>query len=285
MSKIGFIGAGTTGTALAVRLSEKGYSVMAVCSRSLSSAQKLARLINDCQVYRTAQEVADIADIIFITTPDDSICEVCSKMYWREGQSVVHCSGAHSIDILEHAERLGASVGSFHPLQTFASAEQAMSNLIGSTFGIEAKEPLLSLLKEMSSSLEGEWIELKPEDKVLYHIAATFTSNYLVTLIKIALDLWGVFGISQGRASRALFPLLNGTVNNIASVGLPDCLTGSISRGDIGTVREHIEALKTKCPEMLAVYSELGKQTIPIALAKGKIDENKARDLESLFIA
>ena len=38
--KIGFIGAGTVGTALAVRLSRRGYDIAAVSSRSLSSAQR-----------------------------------------------------------------------------------------------------------------------------------------------------------------------------------------------------------------------------------------------------
>ena len=42
MLKLGIIGAGTVGTALAIRLSRKGYPVAAVYSRSRASAQKLA---------------------------------------------------------------------------------------------------------------------------------------------------------------------------------------------------------------------------------------------------
>jgi len=179
MLKAGFIGAGTTGTALAVRLSQKGWPVVAVSSRTLSSAQKLARLVPNCQVCHTAQEVADVAELVFITTPDDVIARVCSEVQWHEGQSVVHCSGAHSLDILEPARELGAAVGSFHPLQTFADVDQAMENLPGSTFALEAEEPLLSMLKELTSLLNGNWVELKAGDKVLYHAAAVFACNYL----------------------------------------------------------------------------------------------------------
>ena len=125
MLKTGFIGAGTTGTALAVRLSQKGWPVVAVSSRTLSSAQKLARRVSNCQAYPTTQELADVAEMVFITTPDDVIAEVCGKVQWHKGQSVLHCSGAHSVDILEPAEELGAAVGSFHPLQTFADVDQA----------------------------------------------------------------------------------------------------------------------------------------------------------------
>ncbi|MBA7557469.1 hypothetical protein ES705_50227 [subsurface metagenome] len=42
MLKLGFIGAGTVGTALSVRLSNGGYPVVAVSSRSQTSARRLA---------------------------------------------------------------------------------------------------------------------------------------------------------------------------------------------------------------------------------------------------
>jgi predicted short-subunit dehydrogenase-like oxidoreductase (DUF2520 family) len=283
MVKTGFIGAGTTATALAVRLSQKGCPVVAVFSRTLSSAQKLAGLVPSCQVCYAAQEVADTAEIVFITTPDDVIAQVCGEIQWREGQSVVHCSGAHSVDILEAARKLGAAVGSFHPLQTFADVDQAIENLSGSTFALEAEEPLLSTLKELTLVLNGNWVELKPGDKVLYHAAAVFVCNYLVTLVKLALDLWLDFGVSSKEATRALLPLLGGTINNIDNIGLPDCLTGPVARGDSGTIERHLSALETRSPSLLATYKELGLQTIPIALAKGQVNAQKAEEMRALL--
>jgi len=283
MVKTGFIGAGTTGTALAVRLSQKGCPVVAVSSRTLSSAQKLAGLVPSCQVCHAAQEVADAAELVFITTPDDVVAQVCGEVQWRAGQSVVHCSGAHSLDILESARKLGAAVGSFHPLQTFADIDQAIENLSGSTFALEAEEPLLSTLKELTLLLNGNWVELKPGDKVLYHAAAVFACNYLVTLFKLALDLWLDFGISAREATKALLPLLQGTINNIDNIGLPDCLTGPVARGDSGTIERHLIALETRSPSLLTTYKELGLQTIPIALAKGKVNERKAEEMKGLL--
>ena len=284
MIETGFIGAGTTGTALAVRLSEKGWPVVGVYSRALSSAEKLARLLPNCRAHHTLQELADVAEMVFITTPDDVIAQVCRETHWHEGQRVLHCSGAHSVDILEPAKKLGANVGSFHPLQTFADTDQAMANLPGSTFGLEAEEPLLSTLKELASLLDGNWVELKPGDKVLYHVAAVFACNYLVTLVKLALDLWKGFGVSSREATRALLPLLRGTLNNIDSIGLPNCLTGPGARGDLGTIDRHLDALDAKNPSLLAAYRELGLQTIPIALAKGKINGQKAEETKALLL-
>jgi predicted short-subunit dehydrogenase-like oxidoreductase (DUF2520 family) len=280
---IGFIGAGTTGTALAVRLAQHGHQVIAVSSRSLSSAEKLAARISGCQAYNSAQEVADIAQLVFITTPDDIIPEVAAEVQWHKNQSVVHCSGAHSVDILEPAKQREANTGCFHPLQTFASVDQAIDNIPGSTFAIEAEEPLTPILKEMATALEGDWVTLKAGDKVLYHAAAVFACNYLVTLAKLATDLWQTFGVPPAQAIKALMPLLRGTLSNIENVGLPNCLTGPIARGDLGTISRHLESLEKQAPPLLNIYKELGRETIPISLGKGKIDLQRAEELKALL--
>ncbi len=271
------------GTALALRLSGRGYPVVAVSSRSLTSAQRLAGEVSGCKPYVNSQAVADEADLVFVTTPDDVIAQVVAETHWRAGQSVVHCNGAASIDILEPARGAGAQVGGFHPLQTLASVAQAIKNLPGSTFALEAEEPLLTALKGMAEALEGHWVELKAGDKVLYHAAAVFACNYLVTLVKLATDLWQLFGVPAPEATRALIPLLQGTINNIDQVGLPGCLTGPIARGDLGTISKHLAALKDGAPKLLSAYRELGLQTIPIALAKGRIDERRADELQALL--
>jgi len=283
MFKIGFIGAGTVGTALAVRLSSQGYPVVAVSSRSRASAEKLARLVTGCRVFDNNQGVADSAELIFVTTPDDAIAPVVSQIRWHPGQSVVHCSGADSTDILQPAKQFGAQVGVFHPLQTFASAKQAIENMPGSAFALEAEEPLLNTLKDMATALDGYWIELKASDKVLYHASAVIACNYLVTLVKLATDLWQTFNVPKQKATKALLPLLRGTIHNIETVGIPQCLTGPIARGDIGTIKKHLDALEQTAPYLVSTYRELGLQTIPIAVAKGRINQNQAKELRAVL--
>jgi predicted short-subunit dehydrogenase-like oxidoreductase (DUF2520 family) len=283
MLKLGFIGAGTVGTALATRLSSEAYRVVAVSSRSQSSAERLAQAVGGCHAYNRSQEVADSAELVFITTPDDAIAAVAAEVQWHPGQSVVHCSGAASTDILESAKKSGARVGGFHPLQTFASVSQAIENMPGSTFALEAEEPLLSTLKDMATALDGHWIELKAGDKVAYHAAAVIACNYLVTLVKLATDLWQTFNIPPAQAVQALLPLIRGTIHNIDTVGIPQCLTGPIARGDVGTIKKHLDALQESAPGLLSTYCELGLQTIPIALAKGKINQKQAQELQAVL--
>ena len=175
------------------------------CGQSNSVlTQRLARRVPNCQAYQTAQELVDVAELVFITTPDDVIARGAEKTKWHKGQSVVHCSGAHSDDIMEPAKKLGGALGSFHPLADFADVDQAVANLPGSTFALEAEEPLLSTLKELTRLLDGNCVRLGSGDKVLYHAAAVFACNYLVTLVKLALDLWQDFGRVVKRGDQGL---------------------------------------------------------------------------------
>ena len=281
--KLGFIGAGTVGTALSLKLSDAGYPIVAVSSRSQTSARKLAQAVDGCLPVGGNQEVADAAELVFITTPDDAIALVASQIQWHKGRSVVHCSGADSTDILQPARKAGAWVGVFHPLQTFADVTQAIENISGSTFALEAEEPLLKTLKDMAEAVKGHWIELKASDKVLYHASAVIACNYLVTLVKSAADLWQTFGIPRHQAIRALLPLIRGTIHNIETVGIPKCLTGPIARGDTGTIEKHLNALRKTAPGLLSIYRELGLQTIPIALTKGRISQHQADELREIL--
>ena len=283
MQKLGFIGAGTVGSALAVGLDNKGYQVVAVSSRSYSSAQNLAETISSCKAVTSNQDVAVAAELIFITTPDDAIASVAGDIKWHQGQGVIHCSGADSTGNLAKAREAGANVGVFHPLQTFASAQQAIQNMSGTTFALEAEQPLLGILKEMATALGGRWIELKAKDKVIYHAAAVFTCNYLVTLVKLATDLWQTFGASPEQTVQALIPLLQGTIRNIDTIGMPGCLTGPIARGDTGTISKHLAALQKAAPDLVNTYRELGLKTIPIAVAKGRINRKQADELEAML--
>lgn len=283
MVQIGFIGAGTVGTALAMSLSKAGYDVVAVFSRTFSSAERLASQVARAHAVGSGQEVADVADLVFVTTPDDAIEQVVAEIRWRPGRHVVHCSGVASVDILDRATRQGAFPGTFHPLQSFANVEQAILNLPGSTIAIEGAEHTRGVLKKLAEAVGGRWVELKPGDKVLYHAAAVIISNYTVALAKMATDLWAEFGVDTREATSALMPLLQGTVNNISNVGLPNCLTGPIARGDVGTITKHLEALEARAPSILEAYRVLGLQTIPVSLGKGKIDDEVAKHLKELF--
>jgi predicted short-subunit dehydrogenase-like oxidoreductase (DUF2520 family) len=286
---IGFIGAGKVGTALAALLHARGVDVAAVSGRTLSAGRRMA-LSARLDPQTASERAATLArsQIVFLTVPDDDIGPLCEdiarKGGWWRGQGVVHCSGALPSAVLEPARRAGARVASFHPLQTFASLEAALANMPGSTFALEGDPDLVAQLQVFAELLDGTALLLEPEEKTLYHAAASIASNYTVTLATLASDLLVIEGVAPDRATalRYLLPLLEGTINNLRVLGLPDALTGALSRGDVGTVARHIEALEACAPEVAHLYRHLARLTLPLAREKGKLDDETMAQLSSI---
>ncbi|MBU1050144.1 DUF2520 domain-containing protein [Candidatus Bipolaricaulota bacterium] len=279
---LGFIGIGTVGTALVEAFAQNGYRIVALFDRKPASSEALAkRLSSDVLDADSPQQVADQADVTFLTVSDDAIVSVADSVQWSARNGVVHCNGAASIDLLQRAQRQGAMVGALHPLQSFANVAQARKNIPGSAFAIEASTAEFEqVLHDMVDALGGTPLSLHGS-KVLYHASAVMASNYLVTLLELASGLWEHLGISQAEGLKALLPLVRGTVENLEAIGLPAALTGPIARGDVGTVKRHVIALGEVAPELLSLYKQLARHTLPIALAKGTIDSEVVERLDA----
>jgi len=284
---LAIVGCGTVGTAMGKLLSEAGYPVIGVVSRRLETARKAAQIIGTSRYSIYPWEITKEADIIFITTPDKAIIPTCELIVnhagFKKGAVVIHCSGAHSSDILSSARRLEALVASLHPLQSFASIDQALKIVRGSVCTIEGDEAALPVVRQLVNDLGGILIEISPMGKTLYHAAAVTASNYLVTLIDMALQLNSVIGIARETSFKALLPLIKGTLKNVETIGIPDALTGPIARGDIDTVTEHLNAMKRDVPELIPLYKILGLFTINIAEAKGTLPQEIAHKMVLLF--
>ena len=287
---VGFIGAGALGTTLAVALSSAGWKVEAVASRSYASALRLARLISGCSAESEPQAVVDRCRIVFLTVPDDVITQVASSLDWPADRGVAHCSGAGTTELLSPAATAGALCGSFHPLQTFTSLPTdedasalpavAQARLEGVTFAVEGSGWLREALDAMASDLGGRTIEIEPADRPLYHASAVMSCGALVALLRSAASLWQAMGVDQETALRAIIPLARTTLENAAALGPEAAVTGPVVRGDVATLRRHLAALQARAPEVLPLYIELTRASIPLTSA---LDQKKLRELECLL--
>ena len=281
---IGFIGIGVLGKGLPLALADRGYRVVAAHSRSAASAQWLADRIPGCAAYTSAQELSDAADLVFITTPDSAIEEVTGSVTWRSGQGVVHCYGGASIELLKPAAEQGASTGAFHPFQTFAglaAPEEAAARLSGVTFAVEGDGWLEGYLAGMAEDLGGHSVSIAGQDRPLYHAAAVFGCGYLVALLKTAVSLWEAMGFSSEQAIQALLPLSSATLGNVAREGLLASATGPAIRGDLLTLRSHLESLFQRSPELVSLYGNLARASLPLAVGHG-LGPNQLTAIEEL---
>ncbi len=290
LGPVGFIGAGKVGTALAALLHERGVPIGGVSGRTLADGRRmaLAARLDPSAAGERADTLAR-SNIVFLTVPDDVIGPLCMQIAeeggWRAGMGVVHCSGVLSSDVLEPARKMGAQVASFHPLQAFASLEAALRNLPGSVFALEGDAALVEQLDRLVGVLGGAALRVASHQKALYHAAAAIASNYTVTLTGLAAQLMVSEGIAPdiNTALRYMLPLLKGTVENLAALGLPEALTGPLARGDVGTVARHVQALDRSAPELAHLYRHLGRLTLPLAIRKGGLGEAVVRELQELL--
>ncbi len=273
---IAFIGAGRVAGMLARAFADLGYPVPAVASRSPESAQRVASLVPGCRAV-SPQDAADTAEVVFITTSDGAVADVAASVAWRAGQGVVHCSGALTCGPLASARDAGASVGSWHPFQTFGGE----TTLTGVTFGIEAEGELLAFLERLASEVGGYPLRVPAEARALYHAASVFSCGYLTTLLGEARTLWTRAGLPPEQAFQAITRIASSTLANIERFGAGTALTGPTSRGDTGTVRLHLDAVRDVAPELLPLYREICLRSVELAREAGRPGGDT--DLRPLF--
>ena len=281
--KLGIIGAGRVGTGLALGFARAGRKVVAVASRSAASARKLARRIPGSSVS-SPQEVAERADLVFLTVPDDAIETVATGVRWRAGAACVHCSGAGDLDLLRKPAAEGAQVGGFHPLRMFGEPGKSF-DMRGCSVAIAGPHALAAELERLARALGARPLRLPEGGRALYHAAANFSGAFVVALIAETVALWKKLGISESDAMRALLPLLRGSVDNVEKLGTAGALGSVVARGDLGTIRRHLEALAAGDPASLDLYRLLSLRTIPLAIAKGTLRPAVAAEIAALLKA
>ncbi len=280
LMKVGFIGAGVIGTALGILLKDKGYSIGGYYNRSLDRAQASAKLVGT-EYHQSMLSLCSAVDIVFITTNDDSILEVARDLAKQKAvnsrHSIIHCSGSLDLTVLNPVKELGADVISIHPLQACASVEKAIRAIPGSVFSIEGGEKERLLGRGLVEALDGQYFYIEGQNKVLYHAAAVMASNYLVVLLDLSRQMMTEAGMPQEKFYDSILPLVEGTLQNIRQLDIPQALTGPVARGDISTIKDHVVALKKYLPDSYDAYRELTKKAVPLALAKESLDQRNAQ--------
>jgi predicted short-subunit dehydrogenase-like oxidoreductase (DUF2520 family) len=204
--------------------------------------------------------------IVFIAVPDGAVAAVAAQMSYSPapaGTSFVHVSGSLGLDAL--AALTNYAVGSFHPLQSFP-APRPPESFQGITVAVDASTTGLERrLAQLARDLGARPRHVGDKERVLYHAAAVFASNYVVAVMAEAVKVLVKAGWSRDEAEQALLPLVEGVVANVRSAGVTKALTGPIRRGDVETVRRHMEALGADGD----LYRMLGLVAVEVAKEAG----------------
>lgn len=289
---VSIIGSGRLGTALAIALSSRGYPIQAVMARRLTSARKAAALIgrNTLALKASEFELLPRSKILLLTTPDDEIANAAQRLRDSQrpvtrGSIVLHTSGALSSDVLEPLAGNGFHVGSLHPLVSVSDPQAGQTSLRGAFYCIEGDAAAVRTARAIVRALHGRSFTISSRNKPLYHAAAVIASGHMLALYDLATEMLAECGLDRRNALQVLLPLLQSTVSNLSRSDQTRALTGTFARGDIATVRRHLQALsRNGLLEALEVYKLLGRRSLKLAAGNG-LEPKLVKQIEGALTA
>lgn len=281
------IGGGNVAKTLAASWQASGrINLQGVVNRRLDTAKSAVEFIGAGAAIDTADRLLP-AELYLIGCPDTQI-ENCANQLreagiLRPGDVVFHCSGLLSSNLLDGLRSAGAWVASAHPMVSFADPDLASKALRGSYCGLEGDEVAVQLLGDLFQSLEMVTFALEAETKPLYHAAAVFACNYLVTLQDVALECFDRAGVDAELGRSLLSPILQGTVSNLKNLPPHQALTGPIARGDSDTVSAHLAALGAQSKELETLYRVLADRTLSLSRQQGSAEPEQLEAISELI--
>ncbi|MDI9818043.1 MULTISPECIES: Rossmann-like and DUF2520 domain-containing protein [unclassified Legionella] len=277
------IGAGRLGKNLALAIAGRQLAnLIAICNKSLTSA------VNAVSAIGSGTAVAQLnalppTDLTFITPPDDLISPIVRQLAEgktiRPGSIVVHCSGVLSSEELQPLKGQGCLIASLHPLKAFAKGyldNQAFKNC---DCIVEGDEEAIAVLSSIFDPLGAMIIPIKAEKKAGYHAAAVFSSNYLVTLASVSVELLLNAGIDGRVAQQMAVRLMKSSLANVEQAStVSKALTGPLARGDIDTIKKHLDAIDS--PAINTLYRAAAVATLSLT----GLDNERKTVLHSLLL-
>jgi predicted short-subunit dehydrogenase-like oxidoreductase (DUF2520 family) len=271
------LGAGRVGTGLARGLRAAGVNVVGLHGRRTVEGP-------DRVTSGPVPEGIARAGVVLVTVRDAQIEEALTALAdtrLATGAVVLHVSGSAEPVALDVLRKQGHPAGTFHPLLPFADPVRAAASLRGAWFGIDGDTAARTAGRVLAAALGARTLEIPPGEKVRYHAAAVFASNFPAVLMASGEQLLTGIGLAPEDARQALMPLFLAAVENVRMRPSAEALTGPIVRGDVETVRRHLAAL-TADPELLSLYRALSRAAATLAREAGA-DKARLAEIEGLL--
>jgi predicted short-subunit dehydrogenase-like oxidoreductase (DUF2520 family) len=243
LKTLNIIGAGRVGRSLAYLWHKHGvFVVQDVLTRSEASAQEAVQFIGAGHAVTQMSDMRT-ADVWMLAVPDSQINIVANLMknsdiadvFINKFAIIFHCSGALSSTELQPINGTGGKglqVASAHCILSFSAPESAVTQFVGTPCALEGDAAATQTLQPAFEAIGSKCFDLAAKDKVLYHAAAVFATNFLPVLQVVAADLWQNTGMPKELVAPLNASLLQKAVQNITTQGAAKALTGPAARGD-----------------------------------------------------
>lgn len=282
---VGVIGAGRVGAVLGAALRNAGHAVTGVHAVSEASRTRAEALLPEVPVLEIP-EILRRSELVLLAVPDDALPSLVAGLaeagHFQTGHLVVHTSGRHGVSVLDPVRASGAIPLAVHPAMSFTGLTLDLARLQDCMFGVTADAVVLPVAQALVVEMGGEPAVIREQDRGTYHTALSHASNHLVTLTAQSAQLLASIGVE--RTDRMLAPLMSASLENALTTG-DGALTGPVARGDVGTVRRHLEVLAalsdsgTLPADVGQAYRAMARATAQRALARGALSEAAVAEL------
>lgn len=260
--KVLLVGTGRAAQGLASAFEAAGITVTGLWSRGEKKLPGVRTLHGP-----VAKAVAG-ADFIALAVPDAAIAGTAARLAKDSGKLLtkvfVHLSGAHESGGLEPLRKKGALTAAMHPFYSFVPGVGA--NLRSIPFSLEGAPEAVAIIRRIMEPFGMRFAVIDPKDKPLYHAAAVFCSNFTAGLQAVAAAMLRDAGVGDMDARLMVSALLTSTALNVVNKGPRDALTGPVVRGDLSTIRTHLETLHVRTPHLVTPYAVM---TLLLARTQG----------------
>ncbi len=256
---INIVGIGRVSKAVAKNLKGK-VDFRYIVSRDFEKAKILCEEIGG--IPKTYEDEFRLAGIVLFGLNDDTLPKAEQLVAGKVGDiKAIHFSGFHSSKVFPESWD-GASV---HPNISISDETIDFKRVI---FGIEGN---IEVAKKLVNLLNGEYIEIKTEDKIKYHLSAVIVNNFSYGLAKLSDVVYESCGIEENVRRRLITQLLESVANNLKTKDFKEALTGPVKRGDIGTVEKEREEFVKLFEEYTTIYDSFVRILSELILGR-KID-------------
>lgn len=261
---ISLIGSGNLAQALGPALRAAGFPIVSVVFRGNPASRRRARVLSKrvgAKPVALAEALPDAA-VIWLCHTDDALPETARVLARKPGWNqriVFHSSGALTSDVLAPLKRAGARVASVHPLMTFVSG--ARPSFKGIPLTVEGDRQAVATAGKIAHRLGAELFHIAKKSKVLYHALGAFSSPLVVATLATAERVGQAAGLSRQQTRKMIAPIVAQTIKNYLEHGAAAAFSGPIKRGDLNTVRRHLQDLR-KIPEARNAYRALVRSAL-----------------------
>ncbi len=247
---LNLIGAGRVGQTVS-RLWHRHQTVVIqdMLCRSLASSQAAQQRIGAGYAVETLNAMRP-ADVWMLAVPDAQIEATAALLAATHRPAaetpliVFHCSGAKNIHALQPLMQQGWRCASAHCILSFADVETALKQFSGTACALEGDPEACAVLQTMFSTIGAQCFTVASQDKLLYHAAAVFATNFVPVLQHTAEQLWLATGVPSALLPHLRRTLLHNAVHNIVQTDPVRALTGPAARGDLQAIAHQAQCVQ-----------------------------------------